>query len=119
MINSGVPRGHEKHVPTLPAFNPFRQTNMTNSQLNKDNQPSKASHQAGIDVGSEELVMVIRKNNKPFDPQKFANTPADRARLVKKMVKKDCLTKEGIDDSEDDWDEEDDEDEEDDDSVKR
>ena len=64
------PRGHEKHVPTLPAFNPFRQTNMTNSQLNKDNQPSKASHQAGIDVGSEELVMVIRKNNKPFDPQK-------------------------------------------------
>ena len=43
---------------------------MTNSQLNKDNQPSKASHQAGIDVGSEELVMVIRKNNKPFDPQK-------------------------------------------------
>ena len=31
--------------------------------------------------------MVIRKNGKPFDPQKFANTPADRARLVKKLVK--------------------------------
>ena len=42
---------------------------------------------AGIDVGAEELILVIRKNGKPFDPQKFANTPADRDRLVKKLVK--------------------------------
>jgi len=42
---------------------------------------------AGIDVGAEELILVIRKNGKPFDPQKFANTPADRTRLVKKLVK--------------------------------
>src|SRR5665647_2169610 len=42
---------------------------------------------AGIDVGAEELILVIRKNGKPFDPQKFTNTPADRIRLVKKLVK--------------------------------
>ena len=37
--------------------------------------------------GAEELILVIRKNGKPFDPQKFANTAADRTRLVKKLVK--------------------------------
>ncbi len=42
---------------------------------------------AGIDVGAEELILVIRKNGKPFDPQKFTNTPADRIRLVQKLVK--------------------------------
>jgi len=36
---------------------------------------------AGIDVGAEELILVIRKNGKPFDPQKFANTPADRTQI--------------------------------------
>jgi transposase len=41
---------------------------------------------AGIDVGAEELVLVIRKNGTPYKPQKFTNTPADRTRLVKKMV---------------------------------
>ena len=56
-------------------------------------QPKKTAHEAkpdlfaGIDVGAEELILVIRKNGKPFDPQKFANTPADRTRLVKKLVK--------------------------------
>ena len=42
---------------------------------------------AGIDVGAEELILVIRNNGAPYKPQKFANTPADRARLVKKLVK--------------------------------
>jgi len=42
---------------------------------------------AGIDVGAEELILVIRKNGKPFDPQKFTNTPADCARLVKKLAR--------------------------------
>jgi transposase len=55
---------------------------------------------AGIDVGAEDLVLVIRKNGKLFDPQKFANTPADRARLVKKLVKlpgiRVCLEATGI-----------------------
>ena len=59
---------------------------MLNSQL-KNEIEFKPSHQAGIDVGAEELVLVIRKNSKPFDPQKFTNTPTDRARLVKKLVK--------------------------------
>ena len=40
-----------------------------------------------MSVGAEELILVIRKNGKPFDPQKFANTPSDHARLVKKLVK--------------------------------
>jgi transposase len=60
---------------------------MTNIQPNKTDTESKVSHFAGIDVGAEELVLVILKNGKPFDPQKFSNTPADRTRLVKKLVK--------------------------------
>ncbi len=47
---------------------------------------------AGIDVGAEELVLVIRKNGIPFKAQKFANTPTDRARLVKKLAKIDGIT---------------------------
>lgn len=65
----------------------FRQTNMMNTQLKQVDPKSKPSLIAGIDVGAEELVLGIRKNGKPFDPQKFANTPADRARLVNKLVK--------------------------------
>lgn len=42
---------------------------------------------AGIDVGSEELFLVIRKNGASYKAQKFANSPADRNRLVQKMVK--------------------------------
>jgi transposase len=54
----------------------------------KNNEPEvNPIHQAGIDVGAEELVMVIRKNGKPFNPQTFTNTRADRTRLVKKLVK--------------------------------
>jgi transposase len=41
---------------------------------------------AGIDVGAEELILLVRKNGASHNPQKFTNTPADRARLVKKMV---------------------------------
>jgi transposase len=41
---------------------------------------------AGIDVGAEELILVVRKNGNSHHPQKFANTPADHARLVKKLV---------------------------------
>ena len=60
---------------------------MPNIQLNENNNESKPSYQAGIDVGAEELVLVIRKNSKLFDPQKYTNTPADRDRLVKKLAK--------------------------------
>ena len=41
---------------------------------------------AGIDIGAEELILVIRKNDTPYKAQTFANTPADRARLVKKLA---------------------------------
>jgi transposase len=60
---------------------------MITIQPDKTEQEPKSVHFAGIDVGAEELVLVIRKNGKPFDPQKFINTPADRTRLVKKLVK--------------------------------
>lgn len=60
---------------------------MINIQHKETAQEAKPDLFAGIDVGAEELILVIRKNGKPFDPQKFANTPADRARLVKKLVK--------------------------------
>jgi transposase len=42
---------------------------------------------AGIDVGADELVLVICKNTKSLNPQKFTNTPSDRARLVNKLAK--------------------------------
>jgi len=55
---------------------------------------------AGIDVGAEELVVVIRKDGTSSKPQKFANSPSDRARLVQKMAKlpgvKVCLEATGV-----------------------
>ena len=48
---------------------------MTNIQDKETVQEAKSDLLAGIDVGAEELILVIRKNGKPFDPQKFANTP--------------------------------------------
>ena len=60
---------------------------MTNIQFKHSDPEAKPVLFAGIDVGAEELILVIRKNGKPFDPQKFTNTPADRTRLVKKLVK--------------------------------
>jgi len=60
---------------------------MMNKPLKQMDPDAKPALFAGIDVGAEELILVIRKNGKPFDPQKFTNTPADCARLVKKLVK--------------------------------
>lgn len=40
---------------------------------------------AGIDVGAAELMLVIRKNSVSMKVQKFANTPADRLRLLKRL----------------------------------
>lgn len=48
---------------------------------------NKTAPFAGIDVGAEELVLVVRKNATSMKAQKFANTPAERARLVAKLVK--------------------------------
>lgn len=40
---------------------------------------------AGIDVGAEELVLVLRKNGISLKAQKFANTPAGHQQLVKAL----------------------------------
>jgi hypothetical protein len=52
---------------------------MTNFPLNTT---AESIHRlfVGVDVGADELVLVIRKNGKSFDPQKYANTRSDRAR---------------------------------------
>src|SRR5712691_6205148 len=42
---------------------------------------------AGVDVGAETLVLVIRRNEVAMKAQRFANTAADRQRLVKKLAK--------------------------------
>ncbi len=41
---------------------------------------------AGIDVGAEALVLVIRHHGTSCKAQTFTNTPADRARLTKKLA---------------------------------
>ena len=40
---------------------------------------------AGIDVGAKELLLVIRNNAVSMKAQTFANTPAERLRLVKRL----------------------------------
>jgi transposase len=60
---------------------------MMNRQLNQTAYEPKPDLFAGIDVGAEELVLVIRKNGKCFNPQTVANTSAGHARLVKKLIK--------------------------------
>ena len=42
---------------------------------------------AGIDVGAEALILVIRKHGTAYKAQTFTNTAADRARLVRKLAK--------------------------------
>jgi transposase len=66
--------------------------NIMNSQLKDIPRATKQPLFAGIDVGAEELVLVIRKNNKPLNAQKFTNTPSDRARLVNKLAKLSGIT---------------------------
>ena len=44
---------------------------MTNIQHKETAHEAKPDLFAGIDVGAEELILVIRKNGKPFYPQKF------------------------------------------------
>ena len=42
---------------------------------------------AGVDVGAAELFLVIRNNAISMKAQTFANTPADRQRLLKRLSK--------------------------------
>jgi transposase len=55
--------------------------------LHTTNPQAKPALFAGIDAGAVERVLAVRKDGKPFAPQEFANTPPDRARLVKKLAK--------------------------------
>jgi transposase len=71
---------------SLRFFTHTDQANMMNSPL-KITSGAKPPLFAGIDVGAEELVLVIRKNSKSLNPQKFNNTPSDRTRLVNKLAK--------------------------------
>ncbi|MFI3218875.1 MAG: transposase [Methylococcales bacterium] len=63
--------------------------NITQKETASDTKPPLF---AGIDVRAEKLVLVIRKNNKPLNPQTFSNTPSDRTRLVNKLAKLPNLT---------------------------
>lgn len=65
---------------------------MTHSTTQESTIQSQPLVAAGIDVGSEELILVIRKNGKPFDPQKYGNTRTEHARMVKKLVKMSGIT---------------------------
>ena len=60
---------------------------MTTQPLQTTTPLAKPDLFAGIDVGADELVLVIRQGGKAFKAQKFANTPSDRARLVNKLAK--------------------------------
>ena len=52
------------------------------SQIKHQTQNTKKIF-AGIDVGAEELVLVIRRAGVSDKARTFANNSADRARLVK------------------------------------
>jgi transposase len=58
-------------------------TEMTTATVSKGAPPVFA----GIDVGAGELMLVIRKNSVSMKVQKFANTFAERQRLLKRLAK--------------------------------
>jgi transposase len=58
----------------------------------KKSSQSQQELYAGIDVGAEELMLVIRQNGTSDKPQKFANTPAEHTRLIKKLLSKPSIT---------------------------
>lgn len=51
------------------------------------NQLDNGKYFAGIDVGSQELVMVLRTNAKSQPAQAFPNTPAGHKKLLKTLTK--------------------------------
>lgn len=79
-------QGREPTNSLLPLTH-YRQIIMTPKPLKQTESETQPACFAGIDVGAEDLVLVIRKNGRPCEPQKFANTLADRTRLVKKLAK--------------------------------
>lgn len=63
----------------------YRTTIMTHN-VKKTTQEPKSIF-AGIDVGAEKLVLTVRVNGTAHKAQTFSNTPSDRSRLVKKLLK--------------------------------
>jgi len=63
------------------------QGNIILTMQSKQIVPTSKPLYAGIDVGAEELLLVVRKNGISHKPQKFKNTGADRTRLVQKLIK--------------------------------
>jgi transposase len=47
---------------------------------------SSITYSAGVDVGAEKLILIIRKLGVARKAQSFDNTPSDRVRLVKKLA---------------------------------
>ena len=72
---------------SLRSLIPTDKLNIMNSQLKDIPRETRQPLFAGIDVGAEELVLVIRKNSKSLNPQTFSNLPGDRTRLVNKLAK--------------------------------
>jgi Ethanolamine utilization protein EutJ (predicted chaperonin) len=54
---------------SLRSLIPTDKLNIMNNQLKEILRATKQPLFAGIDVGAEELVLVIRKNNKPLNAQ--------------------------------------------------
>jgi transposase len=53
--------------------------------VNQIHPESKMIVNAGIDVGSKELVLVVRRNGKPSKAKTFENSPEDRELLCKRL----------------------------------
>lgn len=60
---------------------------MKNTELKQTSREAKAQQFVGIDIGADELVVVVRKAGKPSNPQTVANSPAGHAQLSKKLGK--------------------------------
>jgi transposase len=69
---------------------PQQQTELTQATYATTSTTSRITHPqhfVGIDVGAETLVLAIRTAGRTAKPQSFSNTPAERTKLVNKLLK--------------------------------
>jgi len=64
---------------------------MTHNPLQETSSQSTPRLFAGIDVGSEGLVLLVRKNGKPLDPQKYADISPKWASCLCKAIARSCV----------------------------
>ena len=69
-------QGRREPMNSLLSLTPTDKLTIMNIQPKETNPKAKSPLFAGIDVGVEELILVIHKNGKPLNPKKFANTPS-------------------------------------------